>query len=88
MIVKLLTEHQLEFSSSKGGCKGSSESIQKSCQNTTLLEITCSGSNRFNVVCLRRIFDPSVSIGTYHIGEEPRLRSACTSVESTQSLSC
>ena len=26
MIVKLLTEHQLEFLSSKGGCRGSSES--------------------------------------------------------------
>ena len=27
MIVKLLTEHHLEFLSLKGGCKGSSESI-------------------------------------------------------------
>ena len=26
MIVKLLTEHHLEFLSSKGGCRGSSES--------------------------------------------------------------
>ena len=26
MIVKLLTEHQLEFLSLKGGCRGSSES--------------------------------------------------------------
>ena len=26
MIVKLLTEHRLEFVSSKGGCRGSSES--------------------------------------------------------------
>ena len=27
MIVKLLTEHNLEFLSLKGGCRGSSESI-------------------------------------------------------------
>ena len=27
MIVKLLTEHHLEFLSLKGGCRGSSESI-------------------------------------------------------------
>ena len=37
MIVKLLTEHHLEFLSLKGGCRGSSE-------NATLLEITCTGS--------------------------------------------
>ena len=37
MIVKLLTEHHLEFLSLKGGCIGSSE-------NATLLEITCFGS--------------------------------------------
>ena len=38
MIVKLLTEHHLEFLSLKGGCRG------YTCQNTTLLEITCTGS--------------------------------------------
>ena len=37
MIVKLLTEHHLEFLSLKGGCRGSSESA-------TLLKITCHGS--------------------------------------------
>ena len=37
MIVKLLTEHHLEFLSLTGGCTGSSESA-------TLLEITCRGS--------------------------------------------
>ena len=41
MIVKLLTEHHLEFLRLKGGCTGSSESTL---QNTTLLEITCHGS--------------------------------------------
>ena len=40
MILKLLTEHHLEFLSLKGGCTGWSESIQ----NATLLEITCHGS--------------------------------------------
>ena len=42
MTLKLLTEHNLEFLSLKGGCKGSSESTLF--QNATLLEITCRGS--------------------------------------------
>ena len=32
MIVKLLTEHHLEFLSLKGGCRGSSESHLSKCQ--------------------------------------------------------
>ena len=36
MIVKLLTKHHFEFLSLKEGC---------TCQNATLLEITCHGSN-------------------------------------------
>ena len=32
MIVKLLTEHQMEFLSLKGGCTGSSESNLSKCQ--------------------------------------------------------
>ena len=43
MIVKLLTEHQLEFLSFKGGCKGSSEST-----HVKMLEITCRGSLLFD----------------------------------------
>ena len=38
MIVKLLTEHLLEFLSLKGGCRGSYESIlvkMSNCQNVT-----------------------------------------------------
>ena len=46
MIVKQLTEHHLEFLSLKGGCIGSSESTR---QNTTLLEITCTGSLIANI---------------------------------------
>ena len=42
MIVKLLTEHHLEFLSLKGGCRGSSQ--VKVCQNVKLLEISCRGS--------------------------------------------
>ena len=38
MILRLLTEHHLEFLSLKEGCKGSPE---YTCQNATLLEITC-----------------------------------------------
>ena len=41
MIVKLLTEHHLEFLSLKGGCRGSSESTH---QNAIFLEISCTGS--------------------------------------------
>ena len=33
MIVKLLTEHHLEFLSLKGGCRGSSESTRVKMQN-------------------------------------------------------
>ena len=43
MIVKLLTEHHLEFLSLKGGCRGSSESTLVKMSN--LLEISCHGSN-------------------------------------------
>ena len=46
MIVKLLTEHYLKFVSLKGGCRGSSEST---CQNATLLDISCTGSNFSNI---------------------------------------
>ena len=42
MTVQLLTEHILEFLSLKGSCTGSSE---YSCQNATMLEISCHGSN-------------------------------------------
>ena len=47
MNVKLLTKQHLEFLSSKEGCTGSSESTLKSCQNSTLIEITCRGSYVF-----------------------------------------
>ena len=39
MIIKLLTEHHLEFLSLKGGCRGSSKSTL-----VKLLEISCRGS--------------------------------------------
>ena len=42
MSVNLLTEHNLEFLSFKGGYTGSSESTLE--KNATLLEITCRGS--------------------------------------------
>ena len=43
MTVELLTEHHLEFLSLKGGHNCSSESMC-TCQNATLLEISCRGS--------------------------------------------
>ena len=53
MIVKLLTEHHLEFLSLKGGCRGLSESTHVriyTCQNATLLEISCTGSFYYNLI--------------------------------------
>ena len=44
MIVKLLTEHHLEFLSLKRGCRGLSESTLVKCQ---IMEISCRGSNHF-----------------------------------------
>ena len=44
MIVKLLTEDNLEFLRLKRGCPVSSE-YTHDCQNATLLEISCTGSN-------------------------------------------
>ena len=41
MIVKLLTEHHVEFLSLKGECRGSSESTLA--KNVKLLEISCHG---------------------------------------------
>ena len=42
MIVKLLTEHHLEFLSLKGGCRGLSESTL-----VKMLEIACKPSSNF-----------------------------------------
>ena len=41
MILKLLTEHHLEFLSLKGGCRGSSESTHV---KMLIVGITCTGS--------------------------------------------
>ena len=60
MTVKLLSEQHLEFLSLQGGCTGSSEST--SCQNATLLEISCRGSlimlrcKAYSVHCLFPVF--------------------------------
>ena len=50
MIVKLLTEHHLEFLSLKGGCRGLFESTLV--KMSKLLEISCHGS--FGVYKLQR----------------------------------
>ena len=47
MNVMLLTEHHLEFLSLKGGC---------TCQNATLLEITCHGSKGYAKTCEISLF--------------------------------
>ena len=43
MIVKLLTEHYLEFLSLKGGCRGSS--VSTLVKMSKLFEISCRGSH-------------------------------------------
>ena len=50
MIVKLLTEHHLEFLGLKGGCTGLSEST-----HVKLLEISCTGSLMI-ILCILCIF--------------------------------
>ena len=67
MVVKLLTEHHLEFLSLIGGCCGLSESTHV--KPATLLEISCTGSF-FLVVKLYRGERGSVPIlKTDHIGQ-------------------
>ena len=52
MIVKLLTEHQLEFLSLKGGCRGSSESTHVKMSNCwkshalAHIQVTSEGSDQ------------------------------------------
>ena len=53
MSVKLLTEHHFEFLSLKGGCTGLSE---YSCQNATLMEITCRASFMHSTASLLCIY--------------------------------
>ena len=52
MIVKLRTEHHLEFLSLKGGCRGSYESTHVKMPH--FLEISCTGSYLFISVMLYR----------------------------------
>ena len=49
MILRLLTEHHLEFLSLKGGCTGSSESTLVKMSHSRL-KITCDGSNVNDIV--------------------------------------
>ena len=49
MIVKLLTEHHLEFLSLKGGCRGS-----YTCQNATLLETSCTRLIKYDLPLVSR----------------------------------
>ena len=55
MIVKLLTEHHLEFLSLTGGCRGSSESTLSKCQTVgnlmPRLIFESESSKRYELVC-------------------------------------
>ena len=49
MIVKLLTEHHLEFLSLKGGCRGSFESTLvkiSNCWKSDILQLNCDMTER------------------------------------------
>ena len=59
MIVKLLTEHYLEFLGLKGGCRGSFVRVY-TCQNATLLEITCTGSYAIREWLLMLLVDDEI----------------------------
>ena len=63
MTVKLLTEHHLEFVRLTGRCTGSSESTQ-SCQNATVLEITCHGSFLSKSTIFNRIINKNANKAT------------------------
>ena len=59
VIVKLLTEHHLEFLSFKGGCTGSYES-------TTLFELTCRGSKGIGINGTSDVILTSNNAGKYN----------------------
>ena len=67
MIVKLQTEHHMEFLSLKGGLHRLVYAYI--CQNATLLEITCHGSNIYMsmVLALNVLFSRvrSLDVGCY-----------------------
>ena len=54
MIVKLLTEHHLEFRSLKGGCTGSSESIHVKLPHCWKSHALAPYSNHYNGFTIRR----------------------------------
>ena len=61
MIVKLLTEHHLEFLSSKGGCRGSSESTlvrMSNCWKSRALAHLCRGY----IICIFQFVLPSATL--------------------------
>ena len=78
MIVKLLTEHHLEFLSLKGGCRGSSESTlvkMSNCWKSHALVLkaghvpgdTCAGANLPQGHNLNKLGRDPLGHATYHI---------------------
>ena len=61
MIVKLLTEHHLEFLSLKDGCRGS-----YTCQNATLLETSCTRLKLYDLPLVSRNNSFTDSVEPYH----------------------
>ena len=62
MIIKLLTEHHLEFLSLKGGCRGSSESTLVKMSNCCLKFLSCMLGRimlfRYLINCNSQVRDP------------------------------
>ena len=71
MIVKLLTEHFMEFLSLKRGCRGSSESTYV--KNATLLEISCRASYSFSDIISFPSSCNSHSLAAYIIGPDKEI---------------
>ena len=58
MIVKLLTEHQLEFLSLKGGCRGSSESTHVKMPHCWKSHATAHLSPNYDIVTNIQLMSP------------------------------
>ena len=85
MIVKLLTEHHLEFLSLKGGCRGLSESTHVKMTHCCKSYATAHMSANENVVLIIWVLtQENLSLGCW---EQQRGRPASASAQSHQRLS-
>ena len=74
MIIKLLTEHHLEFLSLKEGCRGWSQSTLA---KMPLLEITCHGSYYMGLNARKPVF---------WVSDQIRPKPACSATRTSQNI--